>query len=177
MSAMYKMPEILESIPEVRFCFDFAQEMLDFFEQETENAFKELDTETATEKGIERKEKMLGITPSVTDTTEERRFRVLVREQRIRILNFFNLKKFVENVAGERATTERDEKRRKLLVKIPLSSRKSYETVKRFCEKYIPVTMQCEVRQLFNRWSDYTKKSYNELSAKTYNSLKEESKG
>lgn len=171
------MPEILENIPEVKFCFDFAEEMLEFFLFETERAFREIDTETATKVGIERKEKMLKITPSVTDTLEERRFRILVKERRIRILNFFNLESFIKDVAGERATTERDEKRRNLLVKIPLSSKKAYETVKNFCEKYIPVTMNCEVRQMYNRWSDYGEKKFSELLSKTYNELREQESG
>lgn len=177
MSATYPMPEILENIPEVKFCFDFAEEMLNFFLFQTENAFKELDTDTATEKGIERKEKMFGITPSVTDTIEERRFRILVRERRIRVLNFFNLQKFVWDVAGERATTQRDEKRRELTVKVPLSSKKAYTTVKRFCEKYVPVTMNCTVTQMYNRWSDFSGKTYEELSGKTYEELREENGG
>lgn len=89
----------------------------------------ELDTDTATEKGIERKEKMFGIVPSVTDTLEERRFRIQIKERIIRNMNFGNLERLIKDIAGEKATVERDERYKNVTVRVPLSSKKNLKTV------------------------------------------------
>lgn len=173
MSIIISMPDVLTSIPEVKFCYDFAQDMAVFFENEIAKAERETDTETASESGIARKEKMFGIIPSVTDTIEERRFCVLLRERRTRLLNFDNLKSLIKDVAGDDSSVGRDEKRRTLTVRIPLSSKKSYEIVKALCEKYIPVTMNCVVTQLYNRWEDFEDSKFGDLKDNKFNTLRE----
>lgn len=171
------MPEVLTSIPEVQCCFEIAQIFLDVFLNITERARKELSTEEATESGIARKEKMFGIVPSVTDSLEERRFRIQIKERIIRNMNFGNLKKLIKDVAGEKATVERDSAFKKITVRIPLSSKKQLETVKELCEKYVPIIMNCDISPMFNTWAAFKNKKFSELANETFAELREEAGG
>ena len=166
------MPDCLTAIPEVLCCFEIAQIFLDIFLDITEKARNELDTEKATEKGIERKEKMFGIVPSVTDTLEERRFRIQIKERIIRNMNFGNLERLIKDIAGEKATVERDERYKNVTVRVPLSSKKNLKTVDGLCRKYVPVTMNCDISPMFNVWRDFYDKSFSNVSSLTYAELR-----
>ena len=171
------MPDCLTAIPEVLCCLEMAQIFLDIFLDITEKARKELDTDTATEKGIERKEKMFGIVPSVTDTLEERRFRIQIKERIIRNMNFGNLERLIKDIAGERASVTRDERYKNVTVRVPLSSKKNLKTVDGLCRKYVPVTMNCDISPMFNAWSAFSSKKFSELSGRTFAELREKEIG
>jgi len=168
------MPDVLTDIPEVQCCFEIAQKFLDIFLEITEKARQELSTETATEKGIERKEKMYGIFPSVTDTLEERRFRIQIKERIIRNMNFGNLQRLIRDVAGSKSTVERDISFKRLTVRVPLSSKKNIKTVDELCRKYAPAVMECDISPMFNTWNIFKTKKFSELSDKTFQQLREE---
>ena len=166
------MPDCLTAIPEVLCCFEIAQIFLDIFLDITEKARNELDTDTATEKGIERKEKMFGIVPSVTDTLEERRFRIQIKERIIRNMNFGNLERLIKDIAGEKATVERDERYKNVTVRAPLESEKNLRAVDGLCRKYVPVTMNCDISPTFNVWRDFSDKNFSSVSSLTYAELR-----
>ena len=115
---------------------------------------------------------MFGIVPSVTDTLEERRFRIQIKERIIRNMNFGNLERLIKDIAGERASVTRDERYKNVTVRAPLESEKNLRTVDALCREYVPVTMNCDISPMFNVWRDFYDKSFSDVSSLTYAELR-----
>lgn len=173
-TADYEMPDVLLEIPEVRACFQLAGMAAEFFTEKLQELSKEMHPDTASEEGLSRFEKMVGITPRETDTTEERRFRVTVARKVIDVLNARNLIDLIEDLTRGDCRVIIDKAAQTVTVKVGLTSKKMFTLVEKTVRDYIPVDMRAEVLQMYNRYVDYNGKTYAELSDKTFKQLKEE---
>ncbi len=161
-------------IPEIRFCNSLAEKWVSFFLEKLMELDKEIHPETASEEGLSRFEKMVGITPRETDTTEERRFRVTVARKVIDVLNVRNIIDLIEDLTHGDCRVIIDKAAQTVTVKVGLTSKKMFSLVEKTVRDYIPVDMRADVIQMYNRYIDYAGKTYAELSEKTFKQLKEE---
>ena len=72
-------PSIMREFKEFQKIAEIEGSLFEQLEQEIQNIVDDQFIQTATEKGIRQRERLLGITPSRLDDLEYRRFRVLVR--------------------------------------------------------------------------------------------------
>lgn len=168
------MPDVLTVIPEVRGCYEIANEMADFFFSEIQKLDVERNTDTATEFGISRKEKMYGLKAFDTDTLEERRLRIKIHETFYKTLNIYNLEDTLRKLTDGDAKVDIDKVNKSVLVTIGLSSFKKLLQIKNFIRKYIPVDWSGEETVLYNRFSQYSGYTFSQMSDKTFNELKKE---
>ena len=73
------LPEVLKNVRELDAIMDAENPEIEDLWQACEDCMNDQFISEATENGIERREKMLGITPFATDTLDDRRFRLLSR--------------------------------------------------------------------------------------------------
>lgn len=167
----YPMPSVLTDIPEVKCCYEIAADMKDFFAREISRLDTERDTETATEFGISRKEKMYGIKPSETDTLEERRLRIKRHEQVFDTLTVKNLKKIINELTGGDTFLHIDKENKSVLVSVGLKSLKMLKQIRDLIRDYLPVDWTGEETVLYKKFRDYSGYTFAELSDKTFNEL------
>lgn len=74
------LPEFLQGFREYRLIFDAEQKEMDRAQMRISNLLSDLFTDTATEEGIARREKMYGIMPREDASLEERRAAVKTKE-------------------------------------------------------------------------------------------------
>lgn len=174
MPSNYNMPLVLTDIPEVKCCYDIAAEMTELYYTELSRLDNERNTDTATEYGISRKEKMYGIRSYETDTLEERRLRIKIHEHLYKTLNVYNFKNTLNLLTGGDTTVEIDKKNKSVLVNVGLSSLKMLLYIKELIKAYLPVDWSGAETVLYNKFSKYGEYTFAELSEKTFNELMKE---
>lgn len=125
--------------------------------------------------GIERYEKMLGITPLANDTLETRKLRVLSRWNNTVPYNYAYLEKQLKTLCGENGyKISLDVNGQTLTVKVELVSKNMLDSVKQFLENIIPCNIVLDVDLLYNQHKTIGKFTHKQLSAYTHKQLREE---
>lgn len=168
----YLMPDCLTDIKEVSACYEISLFLLEKYFEAFARLERETHSDTAKEIGLEHFEKMLGIVPGASDTTEERRFRVQIVETVTDVLSFERLERLVKKIAGEGSSVTYDSDTKKLTVKCALTSQKMFSLLKKTIEGFVPMDVTAECILLFNRFSDLGDKTFAQLKNKTFNENK-----
>lgn len=74
-----EIPEVLSMFPDIQECYDLTDKYISDFLDDVDDVHADIFISSATEYGIERREKILGITPPADATLEERRTNVQVQ--------------------------------------------------------------------------------------------------
>lgn len=176
MKLTYDLPEILNRIPEIGLIFRITLEEAERFIENLNKIEREIHTDTATNEGLERKEKMYGLQKRDTDTLEERRKRIEIFEKTTDYYSFGNISQLIKEIAGAESEIIRladySGFYTELLIKLPVSSEKTIVDIKNKIEKMLPVTMELQIALLFNRFSYFSEKTWSEINGMTYNEAK-----
>lgn len=141
--------------------------------EDAENLEKDLFTGTATENGISRREKLYSIIPKDTDTLEDRRYRVLTKENSEIPYTIRSLKRKLETLCGENGVTiELTEE--KITVKVALARKGMYEDTAKMLEEIVPLNLLIECLQMYNTWEMLKSYTWGELEDKTWEQLRSE---
>lgn len=128
-----------------------------------------------TEQAIQRYESMLGIIPKGTDTIEDRRFRVLAIYNKqlpyTRIVLEQNLSTFCGK-NGYKLFLDYDSN--VLTVKIALTAKSMYDTVKSYLEGVIPMNLIIDLILLYNQYKLIKQFTHRQLKEFTHNQLRED---
>ena len=129
----------------------------------------------ATENGLARREKMLGITPYATDTLEDRRFRLFVRYNENMPYTRASLKNLLMSLCGENGYKLVFITRKfTVSVKVALTAKKQEDSVKELLERILPYNTIFTVELLYNTWEKARPYTWGALSDITWNEMKEE---
>lgn len=105
----------------------------------------------ATEHGISRWEKILGIIPQKTLTLDERRFTVLSKISEQLPYTLRTLDMSLKSLCGDGGySVYLNADNYTLIVKVALTAKKSYEDVKKLLEKMVPANMVIKVSLIYN---------------------------
>lgn len=139
-----------------------------------ENLYKDQFIVT-TETAIKRYESMLGIIPKGTDTLEDRRFRVLAIYNKqlpyTKVVLEQNLTTFCGQNGYKLIT---DHANNVLTVKITLTAKSMFDTVKNYLESVIPMNLTIDLSLLYNQWLVFEKYTWEHLEQYTWEQLREE---
>lgn len=131
--------------------------------------------ETATERGIARREKMLKITPFADDTLETRRFRVLTRWNEQIPYTYRVLENKLDQLCGENGYVATLNTGQYFLnIKIELTQKRMFDEVSLLSRKIVPCNMIVTVELRYNQYSRVAMFTHDQLSTQTYNSIREE---
>lgn len=170
------MPPFLYDIKEVAASLEIAKYLAGLFLEKLRELERERDTATASQTGIERKEKCYGVKPAETDTLEERRFRIEMIEREINIYNFKEIEGFIQAMCSGNAEVLRDfsdPEAPVLKISVALASAKSFKEMTQRVKKMIPADMTLEAEIIYAKFSQYTDKTFSQLSDKTFRELRE----
>ena len=167
----FNCPEAVGKIKEIDAIYsmnDVVNPMAD-----AENLEKDLFTGTATENGIARRENLYSIIPNDTDTLEDRRYRVLTKENSEIPYTIRSLKRKLETLCGENGVTiELTEE--KITVKVALARKGMYEDTTKMLEEIVPLNLLTECLQMYNTWEMLESYTWGELANRTWEQLRSE---
>lgn len=144
-----------------------------------EDAISDLDDDicitTASEQGIARREKILGIKPLDTDTLEDRRMRVLSKWYDVYPYTDTDLKRRLDQLCGvDGYTMEMDYANQVLKVRLALTQKAQYMAVTELLEAIVPCYIILDIDIMYNKWKDFAPYKWSEKSTLTWQQAKEE---
>lgn len=169
------LPDMLCEIEEFRAISDTENAELKAVWDELDNVFDDQFITEATEKGIARREVMLGIIPQTTDTLESRRFRLLSLYGDGVPYTRRSLDAQLRSLCGsDNYTLSFSNADFAVTVKIALSASAQIGAVSDMLERVLPYNMQVNVELMYNQWHRFAHLAWNALKIRTWKSIKEE---
>lgn len=133
------------------------------------NLFADQFIQDATENGIARLEKIMGVVPKGTDTLETRRFRLLARKQEKLPYTKWTLPEQLAALCGDDGySLTIDYSTRKIITRVALGVKGMYDAVELLLLKQRPANMVVDLSLLYNQWITLNSKRWSELSTKTW---------
>lgn len=169
------LPEVLKNVRELDAIMDAENPEIEAEWQACEDCMNDQFISEATENGIARREKMLGITPFATDTLDDRRFRLLSRYMEDIPYTRKALINMLTSLCGEGGyqliiTTGEFN----VAVKVALTAKKQTDSVQELLERILPYNMTFTVELLYNTWGQIKAYTWGELKLLTWREIKEE---
>lgn len=131
--------------------------------------------QTATEKGIARREKLLKITPFADDDLESRRFRVQAKWNDKLPYTYRELVEKMNNLCGKDGyAMTLDSGDYLLSVKLELTKKRMFDEVARVVRQILPANILLVVELRFNQHSKLANYTHAQLAAYTHAQLREE---
>lgn len=167
-SALHDIEEYIEiskaENPELEIAWQSVMDLID-------NQF----IQTATERGIARRERMLKITPFGDDDLESRRFRVLARENDKLPYTYKVLENKLDQLCGEDGyAMTRNLGKHTLNIKIELTRKRMFDEVDKLVRKMTPANLIITVELRYNQHMTLSKFTHEQLSKYTHRQLREE---
>lgn len=143
--------------------------------QETDRVLKNVFIETADEYGIARFEKILNILPSVEETLEDRRFRVITRYGESVPYTKKSLEAALKSLCGEKGyNLVVSPETYTVNVKVALAAKSQSDAIAELLERILPCNMIFSVELLYNTWKKSSVTSWGAVSSFTWRELREE---
>ncbi len=169
------LPGILKNIRELSAIMRVETPVVRELWQACEDCMNDQFIPEATENGISRREKMLGITPYATDTIEDRRFRLLTRYNENTPYTRRSLERMLTSLCGESGyELTIITSKFTVIVKVALIAKKQVDSIIDLLERILPYNMVFTVTLLYNTWEMVRPYTWGAASAKTWKELKEE---
>ncbi|MEA4831562.1 MAG: putative phage tail protein [Oscillospiraceae bacterium] len=131
--------------------------------------------QSATENGVERWEKILGIKPKGTDILEDRKFRILSRISEQLPYTLPVLKNMLQSLCGaDGYSVEVQNELYILKVKIALVAKSNFDDVNALLKRVVPANIVIELVLMYNTWSMIKNFTWDYLKAKTWRDIKNE---
>lgn len=171
------LPEFLRDIREYDAILTLAIEpkVIDLF-QGTEGAMNEQFIDTASEYGVVRWERMLGIVPKSGQTLENRKFTIKTRINEQPPYTLRALKQKIEALCEDKDdySVEVDVDKFILKVRIALTSRSAYNDVCELVERIAPMNLILDISLMYNQHKMYNNiYTHGQLTAYTHHELRE----
>lgn len=131
--------------------------------------------ETATEKGIARREKILSIIPFADDSLADRRFRVLSRWNSKLPYTYLGLVEKLNQLCGEKGyTIELNHNDYTLQIKVELTAKRMEQEVRDMTRKMIPANLALTVELRYRQHKELKRYTHAQLRAFRHRELREE---
>lgn len=168
------LPTFIQGYYEIKVIMDSEQESFNEVWLNAENVLANQFAEDATEEGVLRYEKILGITPKGTSTLDERKFGILTKINGQLPYTMESVEKSLTSLCGaDGYTMELDANNYKLHVKLDLSNESNFNAVCDMLNAMLPANIERNVI-LYNTNEQLSLYTYGELSAYTYDGLRKE---
>ena len=154
---------------------DAENEKLEALTQEIENILDDQFIETATERGIARRESILGIVPYGDDTLETRRFRVAGKWLNRLPYTMRMLEERLNVMLGEgHYVIELHKEPYMLRVLIELVSKRQFDAAQEMLREVVPANLRLIVELRYNQHSSVSQFTHGQLSAYTHREIRED---
>lgn len=167
-----QLPEWMTELPSMKAVIDIGEKYINQLMEDIESLQDDIFINTATEYGIARREKIVGITPLSTDNLDDRRVRLKTRYYETFPYTFQSLKNSVERITSKDLIMTMDTKTQKMHVEIPLDRKNSYNAVCEMIDRMVPVMIITEIIYRWKRWKEYVK-TWETVKEATWQQLRE----
>lgn len=169
------LPPFLQEIAELREIADAEQREADGLWKGFEDADADLCILTATEEGLSRRERALGIKPKGDAAPEERRFVLLARYNEKLPFTRRVLEQQLESLCGEDGyTLSVDGEKKEASVLVALQVKSNFHEVEKLLERVLPCNLTLCLSLKYNQHQTLGKYTHAGLAARTYGELRNE---
>ena len=168
-------PPIMQELREFQKIAEIGDVFFEKLWQEIENIVDDQFIQTATEKGIARRERMLKISPFADDTIETRRFRVQGVWNDKLPYTYRVLLERLDNLCGpDGYVMELNAGEYSLDIKIELTKRRMFDEVARITRQMVPANIVATVELRYNQHLTIANFTHEQLSQYTHYKLRNE---
>lgn len=169
------LPSFMQEYHEMKQIMGAEQPEIDTLWNGCGNALDDMFISYATENGVKRWEKIVGITPKDTDTLDERKFRILTKMNQELPYTITKLKESLTVLCGENGfVIDLQPSNYHIKVKLALANENNYQDVVDLLTKVIPANLTQAVRIMYNGHKILGRSTHAELSACTHEILRNE---
>lgn len=166
------LPPFIREYAEMQSIMSAEQTEIELAWESAEQTLNNQFISTADESGINRYERMLGITPKTNDTLEERRYRLQTLYGKELPYTLAKLKETLTLLCGAEGFSI-DVSGYTVTVKLDLASASNYDDVVKVVNKMLPCNMERDVTVLYHKYNEYFGDTYDDLADYTYDYLRE----
>ena len=169
-----EIPPHLEEMPEFKELDRVSDKQMLKLEVALENLEDDILVMTSTRKGIERREKILGIKPKDAVNIDRRRATVLLTWYDVHPYTRLDLQRRLDRLCGEgRCTVTYNAAAQSMKVSINLRAKTMKSEIDDMLEKIVPLMVIITTEIIYNKWSAYRPWSWHEMKAKSWEYIKE----
>lgn len=174
-NAIDYLPEYMRELREIKELYGAVQAELDRGYEEKDAALEECFALLCRSFGLERLEKMLGITPLPTDSVEDRRLRVLTLLNGDTPYTFKRIYEKLVFLCGEgNVNMDYAKEIYTLRVMLQLKAKNRFNTVLEMLKKMLPCNISLKCSLAYNRHRDLSVFTHEQLAAISHRGLFEE---
>ena len=162
---MRKVPDVLKDVREIKALMHTETIEMNLLSAALALYLNNTFVDSADEYGIGRWESILHILPKLTDTLDERRFRVLSRINEQLPFTLRSLEQQLSTLFHEQYL---------LKVRVELTAKSKLEDVRALLNRIVPANMVIDLDLLYNQHSDFDGLTHEELSVYTHQQLRDE---
>ena len=170
------LPEFLRGVKEFDAILTLAEqpEMVELWKAE-ENALNDQFISDATENGVSRWEKILGIVPKANDTLDVRKFSILTRINEQLPFTLVTLNEQLKTLCGEDGyDLKLDANNYTLSVKVALTAKSNLNDVDALLKRVVPANLVVNLSLKYNQHNVFSAYSHESLQAFTHEQLRNE---
>lgn len=169
------IPLILRDYKEYKAIATALNPELNLLWQAIEDALDDQFIVDSTENGVKRRESILKIIPKGTDTLNERKFRLIARENEKLPYTYRAMQQRLINLCGaDGYSLTVNNNTFTITVRVALTNKNNYADVEALIDKMAPENMIIDLSLLYNQHSTLAKFTHAQLSAYTHNQLRSE---
>lgn len=167
------LPSFIQEYHEMNKMMEVEQSEVDGLWVACGNALDDMFISYATENGVKRWEKIVGITPKDTDTLDERKFRILTKMNQELPYTIVKLNESLTVLCGKDGfEIELQPSNYHINVKLALSNQNNYQDVVDLLNKMIPANLTKKVQIMYNGYKNLTQYTHSELTTYTHEILR-----
>lgn len=169
------LPPIFRELKEIKEAARIEGIILEAQWEEVRNIIADQWIEISTERGIARREKMLGIQPFADESLEDRRFKILSKWNKKLPYTYRGLEQLLNTLCGSDGyVMELKPNEYSLDIKIELTRKRMLDEVRKTVQEMIPANLVLVVSLKYNQYKTLKKFRYGDLKKYTYKQLREE---
>lgn len=170
------LPHIIRDVREYKAIMNDAEqpEMVDMW-QAFDDALNDQFITDATENGVSRWEKILGIVPQATLTLEERKFTILTRINEQLPFTLRTLEESLKSLCGANGyVVQLQANEYILIVKVALVAKQNFSDVQRLLDRIVPANMIVQLSIIYNTHKVISAFTHEQLQKYTHYDLRNE---
>lgn len=169
------IPKVFHAIRDIKILLEAESKENDIISNEIKNNELDQFIETATARGVERREKMLNIKPKATDSLDDRKFRLYARYNEELPFTFKKLKRALETLCGvDGVLVKEDEIQCSITTKVALTAKSNFYDVSNMLERMVPLNMNIYLSLMYNTHEVLSSYTHSALKSYTNDQLRNE---
>lgn len=169
------LPPFVQEYQEIKKIMEVEQPEIDNLWVSCQNTLDDQFVMAATENGVNRWEKIMGITPKGTDTLDERKFRILTKMNQELPYTLTKLKESLTTLCGEgNFSIDLQTANYHVEVKLALTNKNNYTDILDLLNKMLPANLTQKVQIMYNNQTLIGQFKHAELTSYTHEQLRNE---